>query len=406
MIKHKSLVIGKLDAKSFLCIASLIILTLPRFADSISPSFSALVNFLKICAAAYVLLAFIFEKPKVSTFSKIILLYFVYLFIVTLANNVSLMTMIKTYGLNAASLLLIEIIMNSKRSDRIITFFTNYFLVLLGLNFIQVCLYGLSNTLDQTYILGMDNRFILYTLLTVVSCCYLKDRKARTYKKYLAYILGFLSVLFTWSVAAVCIMGLMILASLYFERKKAKISLNAKLLGIIIIVFSAALVLFKFHEGFWPVIESVIHKNSSLSYRTYIWDVGIGILRENPINLIFGFGFFDVSGILSVIPYLAAHVIHFHNILVEVIFSGGVVGLLMYLCGLFYIGNGLDQFKKRDRILGNQLIIVFLGLLALMAFDVFEYYQVYYVVLILLLYASLPCLEHRSKGISEYEKKS
>ena len=55
---------------SLLCVVALIILTLPRFADSISPSFSMLVNFLKVCAAICVILMFITKKPKFSKFSK------------------------------------------------------------------------------------------------------------------------------------------------------------------------------------------------------------------------------------------------------------------------------------------------------------------------------------------------
>lgn len=364
----------------------LVILTLPRSINNFSPFSALTVNILKFTSAVLILILYILQKPKLSKASAIFLVYFSYIFVVTLCNKENPITALKAYSLNATIVALFSLIFSSKANTSILRFIINYFIILLAINFAQIITYILIGYKTETdFILGMDNRFILYILPTIICCYYLivtypKERKIK-FKLIITYIIGLLSLLLCKSIAALAILIIIIIGSVGARIAK-KVHFNTKIIVLAIIALSAALVLFRFHYLFRPIITQVLHKGMSLSYRTYIWDVALNMLSQNPINLIFGFGFFDFTSILQVLPFKAAHVNHFHNLLVDISFAGGIIGLIIYLKGLFVISSNINKIENNNsKIIFTSILT---GLLVLLIFESFELYQIYYFTLLLL----------------------
>lgn len=69
----------------------------------------------------------------------------------------------------------------------------------------------------------------------------------------------------------------------------------------------------------------------TLTGRTRIWPVVIDLWRQAPL---FGYGFGSALYILPVHPDLFSAAAHSHNLYLEQLFSGGLVGLCLFVCSL------------------------------------------------------------------------
>lgn len=365
-----------------------VILTAPRSVNNISGTIALILNIMKTVSAMVIFFLAVANKTKLSTFTKIFLGYFAYIIIVTMANGANLETVLKSYMLNSAMLLLFELVIQHREKKKIIKMFSDYLLLLLAVSTVQVIWYLIVGRQTEHYLLGLDNRFILYIIPALIGYVYLfktssteKENKLIMTRIILVSVLGIFTTAATWSVASLVVM-LVIVAGLLLTMRSRRLKLNAKILLSVMLVLSVAIVIFKVHYYLAPVITGVLHKGVSLSYRTYMWDVALGELKDSPVNAIFGFGFFDYTEVLSVLKYSAARVNHFHNLLVDIGFAGGIVGIGIYLWGLFRAAGNIDNIKDRKR--RNVFAAIFAGVMLLLIFESFEAYQIYYYILALL----------------------
>lgn len=376
----------KVNKSALVYFMLIVVLTLPRSVNDISESAAFVLNVAKVLSALVIVGLILRGGAKLSKFSKIFITYFAFVTVVTIMNGVDPIVALKTYGLNSAMLLLVDVIFSSESRNNVINAFTNYLVLLLVVNFVQICAYIILGVTTEWYLLGLDNRFILYILPAIIGCHYLdiiRHKTSMSVRTILVYVIGLLSTLLTWSVAAfivVAVIAVAIVAATVIKRFRARF--NIKIVAVCELLTSALLVTTKFHTIFEPVIVGVLHKNMSLSYRTFMWDVALDLMKTNPLNVFVGFGFFDYSGILSVLPFAAARVNHFHNLLVDIMFASGIIGLIVYLFGLFTIFGTVQKIKNAKP--RSYFGIVLMGILLLLAFESFELYQVYYCTLALL----------------------
>lgn len=380
-------------------IIAFIILTIPRSIDTVFPEFYDIINIVKLIVTVLIGLNILKNKTKISKITIALIIYAAYLFLVTIFNKVTPITFIKVYGLNIGIFLLCDLIFNSKVKDKFIRFFSNYFLVLLIVNLVLIIVSYLNGNpfslFYGTYLLGQDNRFILYIIPALLGFFYLSRRankKSDKIKLVLTYIVGTYTVYFLWSVASLVAL-LFIGVSYIFIKLFKKVKINIKFLSLIIIAICVGIVFFKIQNNFRYFIVNVLNKSMTLSYRTLIWDRALEMLSESNINLLFGFGYFDTSHLFDDIQ---GRLNHLHNLILDPLFSSGVIGLVMYTSILYCIIKKIDSIKKTFE--GKLLALVFSGILVLLIFDTFEAYQIYYFVLYLLYV--IPCiLKEKTKDV-------
>lgn len=375
-----------------------IILTIPRSVEVVFPKIYTIINIVKILVTALIVFKVLKNKTKISKISIILIMYTMYLFLVTICNKVSTITLIKVYGLNIGIFLFCDLIFTSNYKDRFIRFFSNYYLTLLILNlFLIIIAYLSGNELSQiggTYLLGQDNRFILYIIPALLGFFYLsrmENKNSDKIKLVLTYFVGIYTVYFLWSVASLAVL-LVIGMGYIFGKIFKKININIKLLSCIIAAISIGIVFFKIQNYFSYFIVNILKKSMTLSYRTIIWDRALTMLLESKINLVFGFGYFDTSYLFVDIQ---GRLNHLHNLILDPLFSGGIIGVIMYASMLYCIIKRINSIKKTFE--GKMLSLVFCGLLLLLIFDTFEAYQIYYFILYLL-YAISVMIESKSKN--------
>ena len=171
------------------------------------------------------------------------------------------------------------------------------------------------------------------------------------------------------------------------------------MLSIFVLLLCVAIVFFRVQNLFRFFVVDILHKSLDLSYRTIIWDDAIAMFKANPINLIFGFGYFDTMNTFTNLPVRVGHL---HNILMNSLFFSGIIGTVIYFYKFYLIENKIYSLKSIR--CSNSLTFLFIAILVLMIFDTFELYQIYYFTLFLL-FKSSDFLEPKiDKSVKEYKK--
>lgn len=366
-------------------IIAFIILTIPRSIEVVLPDIYKIINIGKIILIILIGMDFLKKKTELSRITKILVIYTVYLFCVTLLNKVTPVTLVKVYGLNIGMFLLCDLVFSSNLKDKVVKFLSNYYLILLILNLIGIIIaYLMEKPFYQffdTYLLGQDNRFILYIIPTLLGFLYLgktTSLKSNKIKLVLTYVIGTYTVYFLWSVASLIV--LLIIGISYIGIKiLKKLKVNVYICSITIITICIGIVFFKIQEYFSYFIVNVLHKSMTLSYRTIIWDRALKILLESKNNIIFGVGYFDTSYLFMDI---LGRLNHLHNLILDPLFSGGIIGLIMYMSIFYCVAKNINLTKEIFE--GKVIALIYTSLLILLIFDTFEAYQIYYLIIYLL----------------------
>ncbi|MDO4392333.1 MAG: O-antigen ligase family protein [Clostridium sp.] len=374
-----------------------VIYTIPRSIEMLFPKIYKGINIIKaiviICIFAYFAVFFIKkDRKKISKYSIGVMIYALYIFIVTIFNKVNIVTCVKVYLLNVSVILLCEIIFNSDYKFEFIKFFTSYFLMLLVLNMIVLFLNYINNgtmiNKENIYLLGQDNRFILYIIPTLLGYYYLNvNNKSGKFGMIITYIIGVITLAVVWSVASLAILIIIGLGFVVLKIiNKYNIKINSYIILILLIALSVMIVFLKIQNCFENFIVNVLHKSMTLSYRTIMWDDAKEMLIKNPVNLIFGFGYFDTKDSFVHMPI---KVNHLHNIVMDPLFAGGIIGLIIYIGNLCILCNSINKISENNK--KNNICLIFGTLLLLLTFDTFEMYQIYYFILFLILQAPKFC---------------
>ena len=395
----------KEEKKIAFFIMCFVIYTIPRSIEMLFPDIYKVINMVKaiaiICIFTYFAMFFIKkDRRKISKYSKGVMIYAIYIFMVTIFNKVNIVTCVKVYLLNISIILLCELIFNSNYKFKFVKFFTSYFLTLLVFNMIGLIFnyinMGTMVNKQNIYLLGQDNRFILYIIPTLLGYYYLNiNNKSGKIGMIMTYIIGVVTLAVVWSVASLAILIIIGLGFLVLTvANKYDIKINSYIILILLITLSVTIVFFKIQNCFENFIVNVLHKSITLSYRTIMWDDAKEMLIKNPVNLIFGFGYFDTQDSFIHMPI---KVNHLHNIIMDPLFAGGIIGLTIYIGNLCIISNSINKISENNK--RNNICLIFGTLLLLLTFDTFEMYQIYYFILFLILQAPKFCNSENKNNI-------
>ena len=375
----------------FFLLIAFIIFILPSSIKVFFPSISSFVDYLQIFCSIVLLIYTITDKIKLNGFLITFFAYIIYLFFVTVFRGVSIVSFGKTYLINLGVLLLINIIFVKKRMYLLknIYNFLNL-IVLLNLIVMLIChfIYG-SYIFPQfsTYLLGMDNRFILYFLFQIIIANFLIDKGFIKNKSlYYVYFIDITTLVLVWSASAMVVLILLFGYQLLFTNRKKTIPIYFLYYSVILI--NIAIIFFNIHYVFSYIIVVILGKNITLSYRTIIW----GFINKNYIfsslnEFIFGNGFVNLSKFLA-IPTLNRFGVmtilspaHMHNIIENTLFSGGIIGALIYFHMYQCIIRVLKKIKRQNVFVFNIYSIILIAIQILLIFDTFEFYPLYYIIL-------------------------
>ena len=295
-----------------------------------------IITLMKLVSFTWILFLYVRKCRKVDKFIlSIIACYFVglistmfngtwlYLAIVRLINIVAMVLLVKIL-LEEDPMLCFDIFLPLLE----ILLYANLFSIFLFPNGMYTSPYGVDKIWTENWILGLDNAqvpyFIIGIAIAVVRDYYRFDGFKISYRSWCLITVCFVTVFCRWTVTN--IVGMIVILPMILMPKlftKSKL-LNIITYLIIIAIFFFAVVIFRFQDYFEFVLQQVLHKSVTFHNRVFVWDRAISMISMNP-----WLGYGEI-GEANTWGYLGH--IHAHNIFLQILFTGGALQLMFFLC--------------------------------------------------------------------------
>lgn len=191
-----------------------------------------------------------------------------------------------------------------------------------------------SNGDGDFYFLGIKIKYTVYIICAIALAWTLYKKYEKKKTMICVLILSILNIFVAnISTAIVCLIFFILI---HYLEKRNVIKLNMKKILIITIAINIAVIVFNAQTIFSGFIEKILHKNVTLTGRTYIWKSAIDILKsQNIIKLIFGNGIFNNGNFVPFGEYYWAA----HNQWLQNIFELGIIGTVIFCYVICYCDN-------------------------------------------------------------------
>jgi len=255
-----------------------------------------------------------------------------------------------------------------------------------GMNHMVQIEYG--RKLSQSYyLLGEDNAtfFWSWPTLVVAWLYYYRYSKSKLYKVsvMLYTILLTLSYIYVWSAmamvacASVPIVVLLLLRShdpvRLMERRRHHSIIHFWYLWIIGLVFDALLSMEFLIPSLSKLITVGFKKDYTLSSRTIIWQFSYYYIVRSP-----AIGYGNEPANISV---MKISINHTHNLFLETLYRGGVVGLILLV--VMFLSLTFESVNKRDVLYKFLSIMILVFMICASIY--FAYYRFHYLILLIIM---------------------
>lgn len=279
-------------------------------------------------------------------------------------------------------LLLFIAVLNMKSEEKYISYFMNA-LVIFG---ILSCLNNIILYFDEilqtlgfqkgAYMVNIKsffanrNQFAFFMYVAIIADIFLILKENKLIHKLLL-ILFFVNLFFTMSRTGILAVGIFIF--IYFlltDKLNRKTKFILLVLGIFCLIGMICLI----NELNPTLIQKLVRfeRIKDLSGRTDIWERGINLLKEKPINILFGVGRF--KGIEE-LHFEEKSFSQFHNIYIDSLVTGGIVELLFVL---YIYGFVLRKIFKSniDKKYKNLYLTMFITFAIYICFESFGRFSI------------------------------
>lgn len=249
-------------------------------------------------------------------------------------------------------LLLFIAIMNSKSEEKNISYFMNAMVIFGVLSCINSMILYFDEMLQTlglqkgAYMVNIKsffanrNQFAFFMYVAIIADLFMILRENKLVYKF-ALVLFLINLFFTMSRTGILVVAIFVF--IYFLTID-KINKKTKfiLLTLGIIVLGAAI--FVVNQINPVLIQKIVRFEhiKDLSGRNEIWARGINLLKESPINLIFGVGRFKGTELLK---FETKTFSQFHNIYIDSLITGGIMELIFIL---YIYGFVIRKILKSD----------------------------------------------------------
>lgn len=192
---------------------------------------------------------------------------------------------------------------------------------------------GYSMTVDSRLnFLGRDNAFIYFFIFALIIEFLYSQNKRQTYP--LLFVIT-ATMLYVWSGTGLIGCVIIALFAFFIQGKKIERIFNIRVLTILYVFIYLGIVILRIQELFSGFIVDVLHKDISFTGRTDLWDMAMAYIAKSPL---WGYGvterFLTMSSGISYSP---------HNLVLQIILTGGVVSLSFFLLMYFISTRKLIQ---------------------------------------------------------------
>ncbi len=189
----------------------------------------------------------------------------------------------------------------------------------------------ISGAINMKSFFANRNQFAFFLYVTIIANIYvILIQKNNLIYKFLM-ILFLVNLFFSMSRTGMLVVGIFfVLYFIFCDKVKTKTKIITLILCAILGVIVLAIML-KINPELLKYVGR-FDRIKDLSGRTDIWERGITLLLQSPINLIFGVGRFQATELLV---FKTKSFSQFHNIYIDTLVTGGIM-LLTYILWIYY----------------------------------------------------------------------
>lgn len=221
-----------------------------------------------------------------------------------------------------------------------------YFLFFTLLNFV----FDLFTNFSDIIFINSNDNLYFYMPLLLFSFLILEYNKKFVYLNIVSYIIMILTSYIQDATSTGILVVLFIIYFYIFNNKKFYLFFNVFTYSLVFIISFFLIVWMGTKSPIMPVFSSLLNKSITLSDRTPIYDLAVAKIIEKPI---LGYGVLTYESMYSHIEFT-----HCHSIILDQLFKGGIIGLLLFCFIIFYIIVYVVDIRIFDKY--NYLILTFL----------------------------------------------
>lgn len=214
-----------------------------------------------------------------------------------------------------------------------------------------------------SYFLGCDNYFDFINIVLIGIISAIDKFYNRKFSKSTFILWGFviLSEAYTFTVGG--LIALIFMMVLLFIMDKVNFKKIINIQNIIIMQILLVISISYLHiENIFNFILVRLGKGTNFSYRGIIWPRAISLFLK---NLFLGYGLQNEK----VYKYYLAGADHCHNIVLQILVTGGIIGGVLFALLVYYAAQKLKEPQK-----GSYLIVLFITVCAYLINSFFDFY--------------------------------
>ncbi len=295
---------------------------------NLNGTINMLYNVASVTLIAVIILLYIL-RGKISKLQIALIIFISCLGISTCFGTQDFSTFAKTYSMILGISLYTEMVINTNL-EKFLKALTALVSVYIILNFLTILFvpHGFigDGTLHDFYFLGYDNasvHTIVLGLVVVMISSHYFHKKLTPFALIMIGI-GALSYYLVWAASCLVSVSLLVFYVIFvYKRQFFKKFLNFKVLFGFAILFFLVIVILRWQDIFSWFIVDVLHRDLTLTGRTYIWDRCMTQIGNHPI---LGLGVQAEAVRLSTLG-----IYHAHSGLLNVLLEGGIIGFVAFL---------------------------------------------------------------------------
>lgn len=296
--------------------------------DSIQPLF-------RIWQYAVVVISIFLVFKNLKTFNLLLILYTLVLAMSAILNGNLIPPVLFSIGVLLGFAIYLNHAARTNFNELITGLYYLFGLVIVINFFTMIVTHGVAHGMlgEPIYFLGNKNAIAL-TAIPAVALAYLYSHTVHKKTKFIPLAVSIIAALSCYlSTSGTGVVASMMIAVFILLPKKAIPSFKTLILTYISIFFTV--VVFRLHEVlFGNFIVNVLHKDITLTGRTYIWDFVLSNVQQ---SWFLGFG----MGQRMIIDYFNTGFDVAHNGILEVLMFSGYLGLFLFASVLLLVGRKL-----------------------------------------------------------------
>lgn len=340
----------------------LVFLTLPHMKPEyleIIPAAELMINMLRVISFLIIALWYVLERKSVSLVVVLVALWRVFLVYSTFVHEGALYNSIVESFSIISVLLLYDAAYNKRKpvflSAQMFCFELMVYTNLMTEILFPDGLYSLGNGFvfyTKHWFLGYYNTHTKYYFPALLFSWLYKETTGKKIRAYAMLVTVWVAAFRVWSGATIISLGIMVIVYAFFKNRTRIFNyFNYWALHFLFYIF---IILLHLQNYFVWLIDGVLGKWGSLIVRVNLWDTVMELIRDAPI---IGHGILD--DVTRTVESGVNFGSHAHNMELEILYQGGLIGLILWILILVIAGRKLYHY--RDSAESKIIATAFLG---------------------------------------------